>query len=444
MVIRMRNLFFKIFITFLISNFSIAQTSENPWSFSVGANITNLIEKNIDSKIGFGGPAISFSRYIGLGLSIGTQYSLGTSSINDVILDYTSFDGIIKFNLGKEKFIPYLFSGYGLTNFSDNDNDKGQFPSMESSRTILGGIGFDIFVSDKLKLNVSSSYRSNNESGTYNHLQNVLGLRYNFGVGDRDKDGISDKKDQCPDLPGLKEFNGCPDTDKDGLPDNKDECPEEAGPEQTKGCPDNDKDGISNNNDKCPDDFGPLETDGCPDSDGDSVIDIEDQCPEEYGEIENEGCPLKDKDNDRVLDRDDLCPDVPGSQNNNGCPDIEIKNEIIKTLNSFGQNINFMAESFDIIGKKTINILIEIKNVLIKNFNIKLFIEGYSSSDGSDNYNLMLSKKRANSVKYYLVKLGIDENRLEIVGYGEVNPIGDNDNPMGRSMNRRVQFKLKK
>ena len=422
----------------------MAQTPENPWSFSVGSNITKIIEKDINSKFGFGGPAISFTRYIGLGLSIGTQYSLGVSSINDVNLDYTSFDGIIKLNLGKNKFIPYLFSGYGLTNFSDNDNDKGQFPSMESSRTIIGGIGFDIAVTEKLKLNISSSYRSNNESGTYNHLQNVLGLRYNFGSGDRDKDGISDKKDECPDLKGLKEFNGCPDSDKDGLPDNKDECPEEAGPEKTKGCPDNDDDGISNNDDKCPDDFGLLENDGCPDTDVDGVIDIEDKCPDEYGETNNQGCPLNDKDNDGVLDNDDLCPDVPGSKKNNGCPtEVKVKNEIIKTLNSFGENINFIAESFDIIGQKTINVLVEIKNLLIKNSKINLYIEGYSSSDGSDNYNLMLSKKRAESVKSYLVKIGVDENRLEVIGFGELNPIGDNDNPMGRSMNRRVQFKLK-
>ena len=440
----MKNIFVKIFIAFLIVKLSIAQTPENPWSFSVGANITNLLEKEIDSEIGFGGPAISFTRYIGLGLSIGTQYSLGVSSINDVNLDYTSFDGIIKLNLGKNKFIPYLFSGYGLTNFSDDNNDKGLFPSMESSRTILAGIGFDITVSEKLKLNISSSYRSNNESGTYNHLQNVLGLRYNFGSGDRDKDGISDKKDECPDLPGLKEFNGCPDTDNDGLPDNKDDCPEEAGPEKTKGCPDNDEDGISNNDDKCPDDFGLLENDGCPDIDNDGVINIEDKCPNEYGEIDNQGCPIKDKDNDGVLDNDDLCPDVPGSKKNNGCPtDVKVKNEIIKTLNSFGENINFIAESFDIIGQKTINVLVEIKNLLIKNSKINLYIEGYSSSDGSDNYNLMLSRKRAESVKSYLVKLGVDENRLEVVGYGESNPIGDNDNPMGRSMNRRVQFKMK-
>ena len=440
----MKKLLFKVFFTIFVVNFSIAQTSENPWSFSVGSNITYLLEKNIDSKVGIGGPALGFTRYLGAGFSIGAQYSLGISSISGVDIDYTSLDGIIKFNLGDNKFIPYLFSGYGLTNFSDNDDDDGQFPSMESSRTILGGIGFDISISDKLKLNISSSYRSNNESGTYDHLQNVVGLRYDFGAGDRDKDGISDKKDQCPDLPGLKEFNGCPDTDNDGIPDNKDKCPDEFGPEITKGCPDNDGDGISNNEDKCPDDFGSVETNGCPDSDGDGVIDIDDECVEEFGVVENKGCPLEDKDDDGVLDQDDLCPDVPGNKENNGCPDHEVKNEIIKTLNQFSENINFMAESHDIIGKKTINILVQIKDILMNNSNINLFIEGYSSSDGTEKYNQMLSENRGSSVKSYLVKLGVDESRLEVVGYGEDNPIGDNENPMGRSMNRRVQFSLKK
>ena len=102
----MKNIFVWIFFNFLIVNFSVAQTSENPWSFSVGANITNILEKDINSQIGFGAPAISFTRYVGIGLSIGVQYSLGVSSINDVNLDYTSFDGIIKLNLGKNKFIP--------------------------------------------------------------------------------------------------------------------------------------------------------------------------------------------------------------------------------------------------------------------------------------------------------------------------------------------------
>ena len=72
-----------------------------------------------------------------------------------------------------------------------------------------------------------------------------------------------------------------------------------------------------------------------------------------------------------------------------------------------------------------------------------LIIEGYSSADGDEDYNEKLSEKRAQAVRSYLIKLGISPERLEVNSFGEVNPIGDNDNPSGRAINRRVQFKTK-
>jgi OOP family OmpA-OmpF porin len=426
----------------IVLTFSLnAQTAENPWAIAVGVDLISLQGDNTDSGIKAGAPALSLTRYLGAGFSIGSQYAKGKSENNGVDLDYTSLDGILKYNFGGEKLRPYLFGGYGLTNFSDNDDDEGQFPSTESSRTVLGGIGVNYPINDNFNINASTSYRSANESGTYKHLQHVIGLSYNFGVGDKDKDGVSDKKDQCPDVPGLKEFNGCPDSDGDGIPDNKDACPEEAGPESTGGCPDNDGDGIVNSEDACPDKAGSSEMNGCPDSDGDGVADNKDNCPETSGDIANNGCPWADLDGDGVPDKDDACPDIKGNIKNNGCP--EISNEIIETLNKFGSNINFMAESHAVMGKKTISTLVEIKKILTKNTSGKLLIEGYSSSDGSENYNQILSVQRANSVKDYLVKLGVDIKRLEVIGYGEDNPLGDNENPMGRSMNRRVQFRSK-
>ena len=70
-------------------------------------------------------------------------------------------------------------------------------------------------------------------------------------------------------------------------------------------------------------------------------------------------------------------------------------------------------------------------------------IEGYSSADGNKTYNEELSEKRANAVLEYLIELGVPAERLEVIGLGVVNPIGDNDNPKGRAINRRVQFKTK-
>lgn len=69
-----------------------------------------------------------------------------------------------------------------------------------------------------------------------------------------------------------------------------------------------------------------------------------------------------------------------------------------------------------------------------------LTIEGHTDAVGSDEANLTLSRKRAESVKAYLVKAGIEEGRLEAAGYGESAPIADNDTELGRAQNRRVEL----
>ena len=55
---------------------SQAQTSENPWAIAVGADLINLQGENVDSKLKFGAPALSLSRYIGSGFSIGASVSV--------------------------------------------------------------------------------------------------------------------------------------------------------------------------------------------------------------------------------------------------------------------------------------------------------------------------------------------------------------------------------
>ncbi|MBW7868060.1 MAG: OmpA family protein [Brumimicrobium sp.] len=146
------------------------------------------------------------------------------------------------------------------------------------------------------------------------------GLKEFNGCPDTDGDGIPDKNDDCPDVAGLPQFNGCPDTDGDGIPDKDDKCPEEAGLAEFNGCPDTDGDGIPDYEDACPDVPGPKEYDGCPDTDGDGILDFLDECPHEPGPKENNGCPWKDTDGDGVLDKDDKCPNIPGPKENDGCP----------------------------------------------------------------------------------------------------------------------------
>lgn len=72
----------------------------------------------------------------------------------------------------------------------------------------------------------------------------------------------------------------------------------------------------------------------------------------------------------------------------------------------------------------------------------KIRIEGHASSEGNDKYNKDLSDRRAKAVMGFLVKVGVDPNRMEAVGYGEERPIADNESEEGREKNRRVEFNI--
>lgn len=148
----------------------------------------------------------------------------------------------------------------------------------------------------------------------------VFGFVQFKGCPDSDGDGIPDHEDECPQQHGLRVFQGCPDSDGDGVEDRKDECPYESGFEQFNGCPDSDLDGVPDKDDACPDAYGDIRHQGCPDSDGDGLYDHEDRCPDLYGDIANGGCPYIDSDGDGLRDIDDKCPEIPGPAENNGCP----------------------------------------------------------------------------------------------------------------------------
>jgi len=73
----------------------------------------------------------------------------------------------------------------------------------------------------------------------------------------------------------------------------------------------------------------------------------------------------------------------------------------------------------------------------------KIVIEGHTDSDGSKKYNQRLSEKRAKSVKQYLVQHGIEPNRLESMGYGELKPLVENSTRDAKKQNRRIEFNVK-
>ena len=139
------------------------------------------------------------------------------------------------------------------------------------------------------------------------------------------------------------------------------------------------------------------------------------------------------------MDKDDDCPNTPGPKSNKGCPIIE--KEVIEVLKTAFDNLGFELGK-DIILAGSFASLDELAGVLNKKSTWKLQISGHTDNVGDDDSNLILSKKRAEAVKDYLISKGITTERFVIEYFGETKPIADNSTPEGRAKNRRVEMKL--
>lgn len=85
-----------------------------------------------------------------------------------------------------------------------------------------------------------------------------------------------------------------------------------------------------------------------------------------------------------------------------------------------------------------------IVDLLNEKATMEIEISGHTDNIGPDAYNMALSERRAKTVVAYLVRKGIDKNRLEVQFFGETKPIETNETPEGQEKNRRVEFKILK
>jgi outer membrane protein OmpA-like peptidoglycan-associated protein len=206
---------------------------------------------------------------------------------------------------------------------------------------------------------------------------------------------------------------------------------------------DSDGDGVPDVDDLCPDVPGPAEHRGCPvftDRDGDGVSDDIDRCPELPGPKENFGCPWPDRDADRVADKDDRCPDEPGPPENHGCPRRETLIVVRRDRIELKQQIHFQPNRARIL-RDSYEVLDEVAEA-IRNAPVAVRIEGHTDNVGKRKENVTLSQARADAVKEYLIREGVEEKHLTAVGYGPKRPIASNSNRAGRKLNRRVEFRL--
>ncbi len=80
--------------------------------------------------------------------------------------------------------------------------------------------------------------------------------------------------------------------------------------------------------------------------------------------------------------------------------------------------------------------------ILNKYEDTNILLEGHTDSDGSEEYNLQLSRSRSNSVANYLQSLNVNPTRFTIMGYGESQPVASNETVEGKQMNRRVEVAI--
>lgn len=254
--------------------------------------------------------------------------------------------------------------------------------------------------------------------------------------GDADRDGVRDRKDQCPNSPQSAKVDrvGCPiDLDMDGVPNGIDQCgttPSGWDVDEI-GCPrDTDRDGVTDSLDAC---AGSLEgatvdSRGCTsDSDGDGVLDGLDRCQGTSSgyRIEAHGCPV-DSDHDGVNDAMDRCSDSRPSESvdQEGCrvkaPRIDLAAGAplkIEGLTFEKNRIELPAES----GPTLQDLAASLRDWPEQRVEIGVFTD----KKGSASANRELSQRRAEFVKNYLIGLGVDATQMVAKGYGEQGTYND-------------------
>lgn len=389
---------------------------------------------------------------------------------NNLMIDFNLANDIIFKKTASIR--PFIGTGYGVSYFFGKNNSIND----ELYQQIPIQAGFEIPISDGAVLELKSTYNRTLTDGLDGESSidrkdhddfviHSLGIKFRlFGDKDQDKDGVKDKEDACPAIPGSVATNGCPDDDGDGIINSQDLCPNVAGAAENRGCADSDGDSIVDFEDACPNIAGSLEFQGCADSDGDKIPDGDDICPEVKGTTATEGCPdddgdgiknsvdlcpafagtaefggCPDSDNDGIIDKEDDCPTLKGIKPNKGCP--EVSADVKRKMDVIFQNLLFATNSAN-IDPTSLDDLDELVTIMSDDEDLRLSIEGHTDNRGNNEYNLELSRLRAEAVKQYLVNGGISVSRIKAVGYGETRPITTNDTANGRLKNRRVELNI--
>ena len=440
-----------------------AQTTNNRWLIGVGAHGVNHVAANKGVGQALGDAFSSKDLYTMNNFVITPPLSKLTVARNlnkFLVLDWQTSVGNVsnkRINMDKEFF---LMTGLGLqfkvngfwneeswfdpyvrigANYLRHDYTNVSFPLTDVHGTVYGGfsgvgtprkadhfavnggLGSNFWFTKNFGIGIQGDYVTTpiDKSNLANFWQASASINFRFGNRDKDKDGVLDKDDACPEIPGPVENQGCPwpDTDGDGVLDKDDACPEVPGPVELNGCPDTDGDGVLDKDDACPEVPGPVELNGCPDTDGDGVLDKDDACPNVPGPVANQGCPWPDTDGDGVLDKDDACPEVPGLPEYNGCP--KPASEFAVEATGALQGIIFDFNKATISNPESLRKLDQAAEVIKSSNGGTFLVTGHTDKKGNDAYNLKLSRERAAYIVKALEQRGVADTQLKSTGVGE-------------------------
>ena len=260
-----------------------AQTTNNRWLIGVGAHGVNHVAANRNVGQALGDAFSSKDLYTMNNFVITPPLSKLTVARNlnkFLVLDWQTSVGNVsnkRINMDKEFF---LMTGLGLqfkvngfwneeswfdpyvrvgANYLRHDYTNVSFPLTDVHGTVYGGfsgvgtprkadhfavnggLGSNFWFTKNFGIGIQGDYVTTpiDKSNLANFWQASASINFRFGNRDKDKDGVLDKDDACPEIPGPVENQGCPwpDTDGDGVLDKDDACPEVPGLPEYNGCP---------------------------------------------------------------------------------------------------------------------------------------------------------------------------------------------------------------
>ena len=446
---------------------SFSQYNENKWIISASFDAVDLYPTgiktdapyypqggifedlfNVSDHWNFGGPSVSISKLIYKGLYFGTEMSI--NKIKKIEgqdnFDYTFYGGQVflkKTFYSTKKARPFLKLGYGISGI-----DRGLFGdtipfSQYFSKTLSPGFGVHFRITNNFGFEISSSFNKAIDFSGITHLRHKAAIYIGIGDRDRDGDGIINRKDKCPKIPGLPEFNGCPDNDGDGIPDLEDKCPNEPGEKLNNGCPE--KDEALDENNLMSDKNKELQLGVVSSTFSKNTTNTKEESGNQEVLAENNSMSNKNKELQLEVVSSAFSKNTTNTKqesNNQISKDISNISFLINKKLDENRIIYFPAGSIKILGKKNLVKLRGIFKLITNQKDLKVLLEGHSSDDGDSLSNLELSRDRAIIIKQTLIDLGTDPYRIKIKALGEEEPIFDNKSINGDRFNRSVLITL--